>query len=84
MQIHLWRWRWILGKLGVWLSPNDVVKSWLRLQSPVDCIPHPYHVYSKCFSTLMCCGWAYGCTLMLIHLWRWGILGKIGGMAESE
>ncbi len=24
MLIHLWRWGWILGKLGVWLSPSDV------------------------------------------------------------
>jgi hypothetical protein len=79
MLIHLWRWGWILEKLGVWLSPGKVVRSWLRLQSPVDCIPHPYNTYSKCFSTLICCGWAYGCTLMLIHLWRWGwILEKLG------
>jgi hypothetical protein len=41
---------WIIG---VWASPNDVVMSWLKLQSPVDCIPHPYHMYTKCFSTLM-------------------------------
>ena len=36
---------------------------------------------SKCFSTLRCCGWAYGCTLMLIHLCRWGcIFGFFGGL----
>ncbi len=31
-------------KIGVGLSPSDVVMSWLRLQTPVDCIPHPYHI----------------------------------------
>jgi hypothetical protein len=73
------RWGWILGKLGVWLSPSDFVRSWLRLQRPIDCIPHPYHVYTKCFSTLICCGWAYGCTLTLLRMCRFGwILGKLG------
>ncbi len=67
MLIYLWRWGWILGKLGVWLSPSGVVMSWLRLQSPVDCIPHPYHTYVKCFSTFICCGWAYRCTLIPLH-----------------
>jgi len=59
-------------KIGVGLSPSDVVMSWLRLQTPVDCIPHPYHIYTKCFSTLICCGWAFGCTLTLLHLCRSG------------
>jgi hypothetical protein len=73
------RWGWILGKLGVWLSPSDFVRSWLRLQRPIDCIPHPYHVYTKCFSTLICCGWAYGCNLTLLRMCRFGwILGKLG------
>ena len=26
----------------VWLRPIDDVSSWLRLQTTVDCIPHPY------------------------------------------
>jgi hypothetical protein len=51
-------------KNGVWLSLYDVVVSWLRLQTPIDGIPHPYWMYAKCFSTLISCGWAYGCTLM--------------------
>ena len=77
--IHQWRWWWIFGKLGAWLSPSDVVKSWLRLQSPIDCIPHPSYVYAKCFSTLICCGWTCGCTPTLICLWRWWwIFGKLG------
>jgi hypothetical protein len=54
--------------IGVWLSPRDVAMSWLRLQTPVDCIPHPYHMYTKCFSTLICCEWSYGCTLTLLRL----------------
>ena len=35
------------------------------------CIPHPYWMYKKCFSTLKCCGWAYGCILMLYYMCRW-------------
>ena len=61
-----------LGKLRAWRSPSDVVRSWLRLQSLANCIPYPYHIHTKCFSTLICCGWAPGCTLTLFHLYRWG------------
>jgi hypothetical protein len=50
---------------GVWPSLYDIVVSWLRLQTPIECIPHPYWMYAKCFSTLRCCGWAYGYTLAL-------------------
>jgi len=55
------------GGSGAWPSLYDVVVSWLRLQTPIDCIPHLYWMYSKCFSfsTLRCFGWAYGCILML-------------------
>jgi hypothetical protein len=52
------------GENGVWLSLCDVVVSWLRLQTPIDCIPHPYWMYKKYFSTLRCYGWAYGYTRM--------------------
>jgi hypothetical protein len=31
----------------VWLSLFDVAVSWLRLQTPIDCIPHPYWMYTK-------------------------------------
>ena len=51
-------------KIGAWLSPSDVVVSWLRLQTPIDCIPQ--HIYAKCFSSLRCCGWAYGCILIAV------------------
>ena len=53
-------------KTGVWPSLYDVVVSWLMLQTPIECIPHPYWMYTKCFSTLRCCGWAYGYTLIAI------------------
>ena len=52
----LCRWGRILGKMGygVLLSLYDVVRSWLRLQTPIDCVPHPYWywMYTKCLSTL--------------------------------
>jgi hypothetical protein len=51
---------------GEWLSRYDVVVSWLRLQTPIDCIQHPYWMYTKCFSTFRCCGWAYGYTLIAV------------------
>jgi hypothetical protein len=58
-------------------SLYDVVVSLLRLQTPIDCIPKPYWMYTKCFSTLRCCGWAYGCILMPYHyMCRWGDLGE--------
>jgi len=64
-------------------SPSDVVMSWLRLQTCLECIPHPCHKYTKCFINLICHGWAYGCTLTLLRLWRSGVFWKIG-MAELE
>ena len=51
---------------GVWPSLYDVVVSWLRLQTPTDCIPHPYWMYTKCFITLRCCGWVYGCIIIAV------------------
>jgi hypothetical protein len=59
-------------KIGVWLRANGVVVSWLRLQTASDCVPHPYNMYKKCFSILICCGWTYGCTLTLLYLRKWG------------
>ena len=46
-------------KNGVWLSLYDVV---------VYCITYPYWMYTKCLSTLKCCGWAYGCILIAVLL----------------
>jgi len=58
---------------GVWSSLYDVAVSWLRLRTPIDCIPHPYWVYTNSFSTLRCCGWAYGCTLMPEYIVQVGV-----------
>jgi hypothetical protein len=63
-------------KIYVGPSPSDVVRSWLRLHTLVDCIPHP-NMYTKYFSTLITCVWAYEGTLTLLRLCRWGwISGK--------
>jgi hypothetical protein len=59
-------------KIGVGRSLSDVVMSWLRLQTHLECIPHPFYMYTKCFSTLICCGWAYVCALTLLCLCRLG------------
>jgi hypothetical protein len=63
-QIDYWFFRGV-GVNGVWPSLYDVVVPWLRLPIPINSIPHPYWMYTKCFSTLRCCGWAYECILML-------------------
>ncbi len=69
----------IFWKVVVWVRPNVVVVSWLRLQTASEGIPHPYHMYTKLFSTLICCRWTYGCTLTLLYQCRWGwIIGKLG------
>jgi hypothetical protein len=59
-----------LKKIRVLLSPSEVVWSWLILQTHLECIPHPYHMYTKCVSTLICCGWAYGSALTLLLLFQ--------------
>jgi hypothetical protein len=63
-QIDYWFFRGV-GVNGVWPSLYDVVVPWLRLPIPINSIPHPYWMYTKCFSTLRYCGWAYECILML-------------------
>ena len=48
--------------------------------------PHPFRLhltiitmYAKCFSTLTCCGWAYGSTLTVLHQCRSEVdLGDLG------
>ena len=84
MPYYMCRWGWILGKMGngVWLSLYDVAVSWVRLQTPIDCIPHPYWMYTKCFSTLRCCRWAYGYTFIPYYMCRWGWISGKSGMAE--
>jgi hypothetical protein len=32
---------------GVWPSLYDVLVSLLRLQTPIECIPHPYWMYTQ-------------------------------------
>ncbi len=41
---------------AVLIKKQKSVMSWLRLQTRLECIPHPCHMYTKCFSTLICCG----------------------------
>jgi hypothetical protein len=68
-------------KNWVWPSLCDVVVlvSWLRLKTPIDCIPHPYWMYTKSFSTFRCCGWTYGCINSCITCAGGeGGLGKMG------
>ena len=53
--LHCYAWVQVGGycrKLGVCLIPSDDVRSWLRLQSNTDGIPHPYHM-NKMFYCLV-------------------------------
>ena len=52
------RWGVNFSKIGVWACWSDVVTSWLMLQTPIECIPHPYQMYAECYCTLLICGWA--------------------------
>jgi len=71
------------SKIELSPSPSDVVMSWLRLQTHTDCIPHPCHMYTKCFSTLICGEWAYGCALTLLCLCRSGVKFRKIGVGQS-
>jgi hypothetical protein len=71
--LGLCRWGVGFGVLGADLSPSDVVMSLLRLQHASDWIPHPYWMYTKFFGTLIWCEWAYGSTLTMLGLCRWGV-----------
>jgi len=66
-------WDAVNGHMGASLCCN-------MCAAPIDCIPHPYWMYTKCFSTFRCCRWAYGYTLMPYYMCRWGwvILGEVG------
>ena len=71
-------------KIGAWLSPSDVVMSWLRLQTPKHWIPQPRHMYAKCLSSLRCCGWAYGCILIaVLHVQGGGVNLRKNGVWPS-
>ena len=70
-------------KIGIGLSPSDVVRSWLRLQIRLECIPHSCYMYTKCYRTLICCGWVYGSTLTVLHLCRSGVDCRKTGLGLS-
>ena len=53
---------------GVWTDLSDVGTSWLSLKPHLECFTNPYHIYIKCFCTLISCEWVYGTTLSLILL----------------
>ncbi len=51
-------------KFGVWQSCNDIAVSWLRLQTPTYCIPHPYWMYTQCvLAPLYAVDWHMGAPL---------------------
>jgi hypothetical protein len=76
-RLHLSRSRaWKFGYGWAWICCNVMVEA---VWSLMDCIPHPYHIYIECFSTLTSFGWAYGWTLHFYAWAGWGwFVGKLG------
>jgi hypothetical protein len=83
--LHMWRVGVYFWEMGVWLCPSDDVRS-STMVTTVECIPLPHHIYRKCFSTLICHGWADGCALTLLRLCRVGVdFRKIGiGLSPND
>ena len=53
----------IFRNFGVGTDLSDVVTSWLSLKPHLELFTNPYHIYIKCFCTLLSCEWVYGTTL---------------------
>jgi len=82
---YMCRWGWILGKIGYsWACMMLRCRDW-GCKPPMTASPNhiPYWMYTKCLSTLRCCGWAYGCILIAVLHVQVGVNfeGK-WGMAE--
>ncbi len=55
-------------KIGVWPSLYDVAVSLLRLQIPIDFIPHPYWMYTKCLAPSDAVDRHMGASLSVLHV----------------
>ena len=66
-------WGWIIGDIGVDLRLSDIGMEWLMLQTSMDCIPYPYWMCKKCFSTLVCYEWAYRLILTVLRICRFAV-----------
>ncbi len=49
----------IFRNFGVGADLSGVVTSWLSLKPHLECFTNPYHIYKKCFCTLIGCEWVY-------------------------
>ena len=67
-------------------SPSDVGQVIVKAPNPLGMHPTSMsYVYRVFFITLICHGWAYGCTLTLLGLCnRWAGVKENWGMAELE
>ncbi len=55
------------GVLGHLWSRNDVIMSWLWLTVTSNWFSHPYWIYTKWLSTLICYPWAYSISLTQLY-----------------
>jgi hypothetical protein len=61
------------GNLRVRMRPSNIMVSCLEAANhPTLYLTSILNVY-EALSTFICCGWACGCTLTLLHLCRWGL-----------
>ncbi len=51
---------------GLRTDLSDVVTSWMSLKPHLEFFTNPYHIYIKCFFTLISCEWVHGTTFSLI------------------
>ena len=68
------------GILSQLWSGNDAITSWLRLPFYSNCFPHPYKIYTKCLSTLICCPNAHGMVTAFVHSYTHTLLGSEFGV----
>ncbi len=72
------------GVLSHLWSQNDVITLWFWLTANSNYFPHPHLMYTKCFSTLICCCWAYGSTSNSYTKLTWVIFWGSGSLVESK
>ena len=64
--LSFWKWAWILGNPQ---ATTDGEVRWLRLLTQSRLPPYQCQVYTRCLTTFICCGCAYGCVHTTLYLY---------------